>query len=163
MRPATPPRLGSFDYRGLHRYFLTICTKGRRPTFCVPDIVEPARKRLFEEASNRGFSAYAYCFMPDHCHVLVIGVQEDAGFVQFVNVFKQTTSFDFKRKCRGTLWQAGYFERVLRSDEASMSVARYILENPVRAGLTRTFQEYPFSGSQEFTKEALADLWATRT
>lgn len=42
-----------------------------------------------------------------------------------------------------------------------MRVARYILENPVRAGLTRTFQEYPFSGSQEFTKEELADLWDT--
>ena len=99
--------------------------------------------------------------MPDHCHVLLIAVHDGASFIPFVNAFKQTTSFEFSRSCGGRLWQAGYCERVLRNDEASMRVARYILENPVRAGLTRTFQEYPFSGSQEFTKEELADLWDT--
>jgi hypothetical protein len=35
----------------------------------------------------------------------------------------------------------------LRDDEATLSVARYILENPVRARLVRNPQDYPFSGS----------------
>jgi hypothetical protein len=40
------------------------------------------------------------------------------------------------------------FERVLRNDESMLSVARYILENPVRAGLVARVEDYPFVGSQ---------------
>jgi hypothetical protein len=45
------------------------------------------------------------------------------------------------------LWQRGYFEHVLRDDEDSFGVARYILDNPVRTGLARNPQDYPSAGS----------------
>jgi hypothetical protein len=53
----------------------------------------------------------------------------------------------------------GFFERVLRSDEQTGVVARYILENPVRAGLAATLLEYPYSGSSTYSREHLAALW----
>lgn len=43
------------------------------------------------------------------------------------------------------LWQINYYEHVLRSDEATESVAQYILDNPVRKGLAEDFRDYPFS------------------
>jgi hypothetical protein len=58
---------------------------------------------------------------------------------------------------------------VLRDDEAAVSVARYILENPVRAGLIASVQEYPFSGSAVYPVEQLLDAvqlrerWYTRS
>ena len=45
------------------------------------------------------------------------------------------------------LWQRSYFERVLRDDEDVVGVARYLLNNPVRAGLAASPQEYRFIGS----------------
>jgi hypothetical protein len=36
-------------------------------------------------------------------------------------------------------------------------VARYILENPVRAGLVTTLQEYRFIGSSLYTREQLIE------
>jgi hypothetical protein len=45
------------------------------------------------------------------------------------------------------LWQRSYFEHVLRDDEDSFQVARYILENPVRTGMVRNPEDYPFLGS----------------
>jgi hypothetical protein len=45
------------------------------------------------------------------------------------------------------LWQRYGFERVLRNSEQMFVVARYILENPVRAGLVTTIEAYPFRGS----------------
>src|SRR5213593_3057992 len=45
------------------------------------------------------------------------------------------------------LWQRYCVERVLRSDEATLVVARYIVANPVRAGLVSQPAEYPFVGS----------------
>jgi hypothetical protein len=44
-------------------------------------------------------------------------------------------------------WQRYGFEHVLRDDELTLVVARYILENPVRAGLVARVEDYPFVGS----------------
>lgn len=43
------------------------------------------------------------------------------------------------------LWQINYYEHVLRSEEATEKVARYIIDNPVRKGLVPGFCDYPFS------------------
>jgi len=51
----------------------------------------------------------------------------------------------------GALWQEGYYERVLRVSEDARWVARYIMGNPVRAGLAQTPDQYPFSGSDVWT------------
>jgi len=45
------------------------------------------------------------------------------------------------------LWQHGYYERILRRDEASVLVCHYILNNPVRAGLVADPADYPFGWS----------------
>jgi hypothetical protein len=62
---------------------------------------------------------------------------------------------------RGRLWQAGYFDRVLREDDSTFAVARYIVQNPVRAGLVRSPVEYPFCGSSIWSKEELIEstMW----
>jgi REP element-mobilizing transposase RayT len=60
---------------------------------------------------------------------------------------KQYSGFYFKQRFGQQLWHRYRFERTLRDDEATLSVARYILENPVRAGLVRNAEDYPFSGS----------------
>ena len=164
MRPNVPPRLPGFDYVGLRRYLLTICTWGRRDVFRSDVVVRPVERQLLDTAVRRGFSAYAYCFMPDHLHVLLVAAQENADLLAFVRLFKQVSSFAWRRRFGpGPLWQTGFHEHVVRSHEASMGVARYILENPVRAGLTRSFQDYPFSGSAEFTLVEMAELWDRRT
>ena len=46
---------------------------------------------------------------------------------------------------------------VLRDDEATLIVARYILENPVRAGLVATPESYPFSGSEVYALGEILD------
>jgi len=41
------------------------------------------------------------------------------------------------------IWQAGYHDHALRKEEDIRDVARYIVMNPVRAGLVRSVREYP--------------------
>jgi hypothetical protein len=55
------------------------------------------------------------------------------------------------------LWQRYGYERTLRSDESSISVTRYILENPIRARLVKRIDEYPFSGSSVYSMEQLLE------
>ena len=71
----------------------------------------------------------------------------DADLPRFISAFKQQTGFQFVRQHRARLWQDGYYDRVLRSDEDTLDVVRYILDNPVRAGLVALFDRYPYSGS----------------
>ena len=61
------------------------------------------------------------------------------------------------------LWQRYGFERVIRDSEQTFVVARYILENPVRAGLVNAIDEYPFSGSFVYTMpELIASAYAAK-
>jgi len=54
---------------------------------------------------------------------------------------------------------------VLRGDEATLVVARYILENPIRAGFVERAEDYSYSGSQVYSIEqiltAIGDLRST--
>ena len=72
-----------------------------------------------------------------------------------VSDWKQRTGFAWHRRSGRRLWQKGYYDHILRSDEAHLSIARYIFENPVRAGLVKDVREYPWLGSDRFTVEEI--------
>jgi REP element-mobilizing transposase RayT len=102
---------------------------------------------LLDIAKGQDFGVVVYCLMPDHLHTLLEGLSDDADLRECVRVFKQCTSFEWKRVGGAQLWQRSYFDRILRADEDTISVARYILENPGRAKLVKDPLEYPFLGS----------------
>ena len=46
----------------------------------------------------------------------------------------------------GELWQPGFFDHVLRSEESYVEKWQYVLENPVRAGLVKELEQWPYQG-----------------
>jgi putative transposase len=82
--------------------------------------------------------------MPDHVHLLAEGVTETADGLRFIARAKQFSGFYYSKQFGKPLWQRYGYEHVLRTDEESLGVAKYILENPVRAGLVRSPQDYEF-------------------
>jgi putative transposase len=157
MRTDYPRHLPSFDYHGPHRYFLTFCTLDRHHAFRDAAAVHLVRGQFLRAADRHLFALVAYCFMPDHVHLLVEGRREDAELKEFQSAAKQYSGFHYKAQFGRPLWQRYGFERVLRSEESTIDVARYILANPVRAGLARRVDEYSFSGSSVFSMEELMD------
>jgi putative transposase len=95
--------------------------------------------------------------MPDHFHVLPEGTSDAANFLELMRIFKQRSAYHWKRRYGRELWQRNYIERVLRDEEDTSTVARYILENPVRAGLVRSPGGYRFSGSLVMDLDAALD------
>jgi putative transposase len=148
-------RLSAFDYLGFNCYFLTCCTAARAPLFTTATAVELVLTQTVKAAEIHGFEIIAYCFMPDHLHALVAGLQQAADLRQFVKDAKQYSGFHYKREFGRALWRPSYFERVLRAEEDRWGVARYIVENPLRAGLATRADEYPFLGSCVVEKENL--------
>ena len=96
--------------------------------------------------------------MPDHVHLLVEGLSAVAYACRFVHQAKQRTGYAFARKHPGKkLWQPSYYDRVLRDEESTLAVIRYILENPVRAQLIDSPAGYPFSGSARYALEEILE------
>jgi putative transposase len=150
-----PTRLPGFDYRGLHAYHVRVATWDRVPSFADAGTVRLVSNRLLQHASMQEFNVISYCFMYDHVHALVIGCSESSDLRAYMKAWKQETAYLFARMTRRRLWQPGYFDRVLRDDESTRSVARYIMENPLRAGLATRVGEYPHAWCVWGT-----DLWS---
>ena len=134
------PRLHSFAYQGSYAYHLILNARGGVPRFEGGGLVAFCLDRLAVSASRYAFEVVAYCFMPDHLHLLVVG-GDDAPLVRFVQHFKQATG----RRHPG-LWQRSYYDHILRREEALEDVARYIWANPVRAGMVENVLAHPYSG-----------------
>lgn len=93
--------------------------------------------------------------MPDHAHLL-LGGEDGSDLIRMIKQFKQLTGYRFKKGTGKNLWQKSYYDHILRKEEDVTKVVRYILENPVRKGLVKHPEEYPFSGSLEFGKDIFA-------
>lgn len=151
-KPQLPkrPRLKSFPYKGPFAYFLTMCTCRQLPHFRDKGIVEMALSTLKETATKYRFDVYAYCFMPNHLHLLLVGASGLSDLKGFVKAFKQKSSYRYKQKHGRKLWQPSFYDRTLRKEESLKEAALYIFNNPVRRNLVQDFRTYPFLGSMVF-------------
>ena len=153
-----PLRLAPQEYVGRRQYLLTICTHDRQPWFKERSVVESTVSQFLRAADRCDFDLLAYCFMPDHVHALVGATTRTADLRHFVRIVKQQSGFAFKRTYRQTLWQRSYHDRTVRSDEKLQEIAHYIISNPVRAGLVTTAADYPFWGSQRYSRAELLEF-----
>lgn len=87
----------------------------------------------------------AWVLMPDHWHgVLELG--EGGRLASVINALKTNSARHIRKDIPGkpTVWARGYHDRALRTGESLVDVARYVVMNPVRAGLVRRVGDYPF-------------------
>jgi putative transposase len=153
-----PGHLRAFDYLGLYRYFLTFCCHRRLPRFQNPAAVELVMLQIRRAACDEQFVIPAYCFMSDHLHLLIEATADQSNGLKFIAKAKQLSGFYYKKHYGQTLWQRYGYEHILRDDEKTRVVARYIFENPVRAGLVRAPEEYPFIGSDTHSVQEVLEF-----
>jgi putative transposase len=124
-------RLGRvFDTSSL--YFVTCCTHGRRSCLARKEIHAAL---LFFAERDFGIVVGRYAIMPDHVHLFVRG---GADFVlgRWVGMLKQSLGKASSLSRKNTqIWQEGFFDHVLLSNESYAQKWEYVRENPVRAGL----------------------------
>jgi putative transposase len=113
--------------------------------------------QILQAATLFDMEEIAYCFMPDHMHLLIEGQSEASDALAFVHRAKQLSGYEFSKMFGRTLWQPSFNDHILRDDEATLSVARYIFENPVRAGLVKNPEDYPFLGSAKYSTREIME------
>jgi REP element-mobilizing transposase RayT len=136
-------------------YFVTVCTFRRRPILARAAIAEILVDELRHARERHGWAIGSYVIVPDHVHFFCAPERDAKTLSDFMREWKSWTS----RRIRAlrprpataatTLWQREYFDHVLRSDESYAEKWDYVRENPVRAGLVRSSNDWPYFGSIE--------------
>lgn len=136
-------------------YTITIVVAGRRPQFGNAVLAALAVQE-FRRAACTGMAVpHAWVVMPDHVHWL-FELREDA-LSRCVQRFKSRSARAVNAAVgvTGVFWQPGFYDHCLRDEEDLRTQARYIVANPLRRGLVRRIEDYPFwwcrwvSGSQD--------------
>jgi putative transposase len=126
---------------------VTVSTLNRAPAFRELPFTGACRAALRSRAEKTGVALHAYCFMPDHLHLL-ISPSGETSIVDFIRDFKSmSTRIGWQLGQQGKLWQPRFYDHFLRQDEDLERAVSYVLNNPVRAGIVDDWRAYPFSGS----------------
>jgi REP element-mobilizing transposase RayT len=86
--------------------------------------------------------------MPDHLHVLVDLESTTRGSAMRLVKGRTARRINAAFGVTGALWQRGYHDHAIRVEEDLISIARYVVANPIRAGLVRRLADYPFWGAR---------------
>lgn len=143
----TPHRLAREEYFGQKWYFVTFCCERRTPVFVNEDRAHWIVEFMKAESARHEFVVDAYCVMPDHLHLLVLGMRPTSNLLAFAKSLKQKSAYTYQQEVGIRLWQKNFYDHVLRSSEETSPAAAYIWMNPVRKGLCKRLEDYPFSGS----------------
>ena len=100
----------------------------------------------------------AHCFMPDHVHYLVKGQDARADAKLYMRKAKQYSGFYFMKAFQVKLWGGKGFDRFVRDAYQFRAAVKYIIENPVKAGLVTRVEDYPFTGSSKHTIQELMEI-----
>jgi putative transposase len=136
---------------------VTVATRDRHPVFehdaCTRECIDILEKT----AGDHCFNVLAYCFMPDHLHLLLEN-ESGGDLVAFTRQFKSwSTRVAWSNGWHGQVWQRSYYDHVLREDEDVIGYIRYILNNPVRHSLVDSWSEYQWCGSLAYDMSDPAD------
>jgi REP element-mobilizing transposase RayT len=152
MAQSYPVHCPTFSYVGTHRYLLTFVTFDRNRIFSNAAAAALALSQIRRAASEKQFDIVVYCAMPDHLHLVVEGLHDTSDLKAFVKLAKQYSGFYYaKANRRAKLWQHGSHDHIVRDDVDFLDRVRYVVNNPVAAGLAARPEDYRLLGSDRWS------------
>lgn len=129
----------------------------------IPEIANLVKESLFEK-DEEWYELLAFCIMPNHVHILLdtsrqlcnedgevrTEIELEEKYVQLDKIMKQIKGssaryINMALNRNGTLWQKDSYDHYVRNEKEWKNILNYILENPVKAGLVNSWEDWPFS------------------
>jgi len=124
-------------------FSITICIFNNKQIFLNKNLADKVWSTAKDSIFSREADLTAACLMPDHLHLL-IGVK-NVNLVDLISRWKRfTRKIVYDAGYKDKLWQRSFYDHALRREEQVNAVARYIYENPIRAGLVAKNGDYPY-------------------
>ena len=135
-------RLGRVSIPG-QPYHIINSSHGRRPLFSDLASARAVILVMRQMHAAGWLNSHAWVLMPDHLHWL-FSLGERGDLASTMNRFKSGSAHAMRKLNRKVerVWQNGYFDHGVRSDEDLRVIARYIVANPLRAGLCQNVGDY---------------------
>jgi putative transposase len=132
-------------------YFITTCTLAHRPILATSEVAAIVSDEWHGAHDRHGWAIGRYVIMPDHVHFFCRAELDSKALPMFMQKWKEWTGKRMARELKviGRVWQDEFFNHVLRSHESYSQKWNYVRENPVRAGLVKNWEDWPFQGEIE--------------
>jgi putative transposase len=138
-------------------YFVTTCTNHRRSLLARSEAADILIEEWHAARDRHGWAVGRYVIMPDHVHFFCRSQYDAKTLPAFVGSWKRWTSrkiheLEGPRSATTAtipLWQREFFDHVLRSEESYSEKWTYVFDNPVRAGLVSSADEWKYAGEIE--------------
>jgi putative transposase len=139
-------RLPGYDYSVDHPIHVTLCTEKKQELFNTKESATTVINEIVKSSQDLGFRILCYCLMPDHLHVVLSPGNSNYPLSKFLNIFKGRTTTILRRKMGfNKIWQQSGYDHIVRADEDLRVVTEYIMNNPVRKGIVKDSDDYPYS------------------
>ena len=126
--------------------------------FEEPDDYRKALELLLEAKEKSELELYAYCFMPNHIHLLLKEGKSPIGETFKTFGTKYAYWYNTKYSRVGHLFQDRFKSEPVEDTEYFCVALRYILQNPVKAGLAKNAADHPYSSYRDlFSDNSLTD------
>ena len=128
-----------------HIYHVTTVTAGRQRVLSDLASGRMIVRSLMRLEKTRRASTRAFVIMPDHLHWL-LQLHDGSNLSSTVGSMKSQSGNSINQllgRSSGPIWQRGFHDHALRRDEDIIRIARYIVANPLRAGLVSKIGDYP--------------------
>ena len=120
----------------------------RQETFFVDADYADYRALIAASCKRCGTQVWAYCLMPNHVHLILVPSTEDGLRGALGEAHRRyTRMINLRQGWRGHLWQERFHSFVM-DEPHLLAAARYIERNPVRAGLCKTPEQWPWSSAR---------------
>jgi REP-associated tyrosine transposase len=120
----------------------------REPVFLGAEDYRLYRRLIATAARRAGAEIWAYCLMPNHIHLIVTPADEDGLRATFAEAHRRYTgAINTRFHWTGHLFQ-GRFGAVVMDEPHLLAAARYIMLNPVVAGLVSRAGDWPWSSAR---------------
>lgn len=126
-------------------YFVTFATHDRDCLFSNFPVAHAVSAAIEDRRLWDASKLLAWVLMPDHWHGAI-----QLGDMHSLSAVVQALKTNTARRARAAqpeidrVWATAFHDRALRQEEDLHAVARYMVLNPVRAGLVKRIRDYPY-------------------
>jgi REP element-mobilizing transposase RayT len=131
-----------------HPYLTTTVTLKREPIFADSKAADILLDGVLFGREQQWYYLLSFVIMPDHMHLIIIPRGKNISeCMKSIKGFSARKINSLLRR-NGSIWQSGFYDYVLDSEEKVLARMRYIEDNPVRKGLATHAQHYSYSSAK---------------
>lgn len=126
-------------------YLITVCSKDREKLFLDCNAARALSLTLNNVLKDKQSKILAWVVMPDHMH-LALQLAGDETLAKTMNRINSCSAIAVSRALnrQSQVWQGAYHDHALRDEEHLFTAIKYLISNPIRAGLVEKLGDYSY-------------------